>query len=53
LKWGEELIGHRRMKGGDPKGFNDTSDEDSDEDEESENDFEEEDDGSSEDEFED
>jgi hypothetical protein len=27
LRWGEEIVGHRRMKGGDPKGFNGTSDE--------------------------
>jgi hypothetical protein len=44
LKWGEELVCHKRMKGVNPKGFNGTSDEDTDSDEDFEDVFEEEED---------
>jgi hypothetical protein len=43
LRWGEDLVCHNRLNGGDPKGFNGTSDEDSEEYEEKEsNDYEDE-----------
>jgi hypothetical protein len=49
---GEELICHNRMKGGNPKGFKRSSDEDSDEDSDEEN-YEEDIEEKSEDEYED